>query len=321
MDIFLTTLQQMMTLFIFIMLGYMLRRTKILPESSDITMSRLETNIFVPALNLSSMLTKCTVKTFTENFTLILYGAIIVLCAIVMSSFVSRLFIRKADTKELAYQRCIYKYALVFGNMGFAGNFIVMGVWGSEFLFKYQMLTFIPTIFCASWGLYTLIPKERNAGIINNLKTGLLKPPTISLTLGIILGIINAKQYIPSFLMNVFSNAGACQGPVAMVLAGFVIGGYNMKKMLTNKKVYVATALRLIVIPGFLMLVLEALGTPKEIMTLALICFGTPLGLNTIVYPAAYGGDTQTGASMATISHTLSVITIPLMYLVFIELL
>jgi predicted permease len=56
-------------------------------------------------------------------------------------------------------------------------------------------------------------------------------------------------------------------------------------------------------------------------MTLALIFVGTPLGLNSIVYPATYGGDTQTGASMASISHTLSVITIPMMYYLFIELL
>ena len=47
----------------------------------------------------------------------------------------------------------------------------------------------------------------------------------------------------------------------------------------------------------------------------------TPMGLNTIVFPAAYGGDTETGASMAMISHTLSVVTIPLMYLVFVVLL
>ncbi len=53
-------------------------------------------------------------------------------------------------------------------------------------------------------------------------------------------------------------------------------------------------------------------------MTLALIAFATSLGLNTIVSLAAYGGDTKIGASMTTISHTLSVITIPLMCLIFI---
>ena len=55
-------------------------------------------------------------------------------------------------------------------------------------------------------------------------------------------------------------------------------------------------------------------------MILALIAFATPFGLNTIIYPAAYGGETETGASMAMVSHIFAVVTIPLMYLVFIVL-
>ena len=81
------------------------------------------------------------------------------------------------------------------------------------------------------------------------------------------------------------------------------------------------TALRLLVIPSFIMLLLKLVGADKEIMMLALIAFATPLGMNTIVYPAAYGGDTKTGASMTMISHALSIITIPVMYYFFIELL
>ena len=103
-----------------------------------------------------------------------------------------------------------------------------------------------------------------------------------------------------------------------MILAGFVIGGYNFKGLIFNKKVYIATILRLIILPAIIMLALKGIGANDEMMILALIAFATPLGLNTIVYPAAYGGETETGASMTMISHTLSVITIPLMYLLFI---
>ena len=39
-----------------------------------------------------------------------------------------------------------------------------------------------------------------------------------------------------------------------------------------------------------------------------------PLGLNTVVFPEAYGGNPETGASMALISHTLCIVSIPLMY-------
>jgi predicted permease len=40
-----------------------------------------------------------------------------------------------------------------------------------------------------------------------------------------------------------------------------------------------------------------------------------PLGLNTIVVPGAYGKDTTDAASMALISHILSIITIPIIFM------
>ncbi len=210
---------------------------------------------------------------------------------------------------------------MTFGNYGFMGNFIILGVWGNEMFYKYSMFVFVVGIICSGWGLYILIPKEQNAGIAANLKKGLLTPPIIALVAGMIIGLVGLSKYIPDFVITAFDNAGKCQGPVAMLLAGFVIGGFNLKKLLFNKKVYLASLLRLIIIPAVIMVVLKLLGLNDEIRTLALICFATPLGLNTIVYPAAYGGDAQTGASVTMISTTLSVITIPLMYLVFIELL
>jgi predicted permease len=40
-----------------------------------------------------------------------------------------------------------------------------------------------------------------------------------------------------------------------------------------------------------------------------------PLGLNTLVIPAAYGKDTSAAAGMALVSHFLSCISIPLVFL------
>ncbi|MBQ9802624.1 MAG: AEC family transporter [Clostridia bacterium] len=312
----------MLTMFFLIVVGFVLRKKCVLADNAGSVMSKMETFIFVPALTLFTQMTKCTVATFRDNAVLILYGFVAVVCAIALAYPLSALFVRNhKSSPEAAYQRDIYKYAMTFGNYGFMGNFIVLGVWGSDMFYKYSLFTLAVGIACTGWGVYTLIPKDRGVGLLKNLKKGLLTPPILALAAGIALGLLNAKQYIPTFLLNAFDSAGQCQGPVAMVLAGFVIGGYNLKDLLSNKKVYLATALRLIVIPAVMMLILKCIGTSDEIMTLALICFGTPLGLNTIVYPAAYGGDTKTGAAMATISHTLSVVTIPLMYLLFIVLL
>ena len=117
-----------------------------------------------------------------------------------------------------------------------------------------------------------------------------------------------------------------------MVLAGFVVGGYSFKEMILNKKVYLASLMRLIVLPAAMLGALILLRPVLTIVTdptvydtvvlpFTLIAFAGPLGLNTVVYPATYGGDTKTGASMALISSILSVITLPLMYLLFVVIL
>lgn len=322
MEIFKLTLEQMLMMFTLILIGFFLRKKCILPENAGNIMAKLETWVFVPALSLFTQITKCTVESFSNNFVLMLCGAGIVLASILLAYPVSRCFVKKqAATDEDVYQRNVYKYALTFGNFGFMGNFIILGVWGEEMLSQYLLFTFFVSVMCYSWGLYILVPKTQNAGFWSNLKKGLLTPPMIALVLGILLGVLNAKQYIPDFLLKAFDNAGKCQGPVAMVLAGFVIGGYNFKAIILNKKVYIVSFLRLILIPAVMMLVLKLLNVSEQIMIFALVCFATPLGLNTIVYPAAYGGETKTGASMTLISHVLAVITIPVMYLIFIVLL
>ena len=50
---------------------------------------------------------------------------------------------------------------------------------------------------------------------------------------------------------------------------------------------------------------------------LPLVLGAKKLGFNTVVIPSAYGKDTSTAAGMALISHTLSCITIPLIFLIF----
>lgn len=319
MDIFELTLQQMLSMFVLIVAGYILRTKCRFPPNSDNTIAKLEAYVFVPAVFLHTQMTQCTVESFRQNYPLMLYGLGIVICAIALAYPLSRLFVpKRSGTPAEDYLRNIYRYAMTFGNYGYLGVFIVQGIWGSEMLYKYTLFTSLMGIVCDSWGLYILVPKDQGAGILQNLKTGLIKPPLIALVLGMTLGLTGLTRYIPEFFVGVLNRAGNCQGPVAMVLAGFIIGGYDFKKLLSNGRVYLATFMRLLVIPAVLMLVLKWLGTSELVMTLALIAYAAPIGMNTIVYPAAYGGDTKAGAAMTTISHTLSIITLPLMYLIFI---
>ena len=117
-----------------------------------------------------------------------------------------------------------------------------------------------------------------------------------------------------TILVSAIDSLKVCMGPLAMVLTGFVIGGYQFKKLLTDPKVYVVSLLRLTLLPALVVAFLYLCGASTYVMTLAFFAFGTPLGLNTVVFPAAFGGETKTGASMAMISMVLGVFTLPVMF-------
>ncbi len=321
MEIFYLTLSQMVTMFLLILSGYILRKSGILPEESHITLSRLETFVLLPALNIVTWIKNCNTHTLVSNLPLIAYGALMIAVALLIAYILAAIFVPKANTPDEKYQRNIYKYAFTFGNYGFLGNFLVLGIWGDEMLFKYSMLTLLMAFVCSSWGLIILIPKSQGKVVsLKNMLRLIFTPPIVGLIIGMVIGVLNWGEYVPSFVSGALDSASKCMGPVAMILTGFVIGGFNFGSLLGCKKVYAATVFRLILIPSIIVGLLKLVGADDTVISLTLISLATPFGMNTIVYPAAYGGDFRTGASMNMVSSVLSIITIPLMYLLFVVL-
>lgn len=320
------TLQPMLMLFICIAIGFALRKCNILPDSASTVMAKLETWVFCPALSFITMARFCTVQSLTTNVTNVIIGFISVAIALTVSILLSRVFV-----PEKCYERGVYQYALAFGNFGYVGDPVILALFGDSVLSYYKLFTLPYSLVVYVWGLSILVP---NNGIRSNPLMKTMNPPTIAMLAGMIVGLSGlgaAGGFIDSNLPFLFSTLDAlkgCMGPVAMLLAGCTIAKYDFIAMLQKKKVYIATFLRLIVLPVFIIGCLYgikelgnslfSLKIPNDVLYLAFFAIAAPLGLNTVVFPEAYGGNPETGASMAMISHTLCILTIPLMYAVII---
>ncbi len=318
MLIFNATLNQLLMMLTLVSVGFILRKAKLLPENSHVILSKLETLVFLPALNFSTQIKQCNPTTFKENSALILYGLLFFSIPAILALTVPNLLVKKKkDDLKGDYQRNVYKYAIGFANYGFVGNFIILGIWGEELFFKYSLFTFTIGILTYVWGLYLLIPRKNSEGVLDSIKKAFISPPLVAMILGIVCGLLGLGKYLPSFLETALDNTSSCMGPVAMLIMGLVIGGYEFKALLRDKKSYFMAFMRLIAIPAVILSIITILGGSAELLILALVAFASPIGLNTIVFPAAYGGDTRPGASMVMISQIFSVITIPALYLVF----
>ena len=185
----------MLVIFICLLIGFILKRAKLLPENADKTLSKLETQVLCPALSISAFAQYCTVDTLTENYVLVLYGAGIVLVAIALALGLAKLLQPKDG-----YKRNIYTYALTFANWGFMGNAIVpMILGGNVHLFYYQLFALPLNFATYLWGVGILTPKEYRKG---NPVKNLLNPPMVGVFIGMLIGLTGLGKVMPSFVMT-----------------------------------------------------------------------------------------------------------------------
>ena len=316
MSTFFATLNPMLTLFVCIAAGFIFSKCGILPEGSGKVMAKMETWIFCPALNFTTMAYYCTVDSIGEHFINIILSSFGVLLAVGISIFLAPYFVKKKGG-----ERGVYNYALAFANSGYMGDPIVLALFGNIGLAFFKLYCLPVQLMIYSWGISVMTPSgEKKGGVWRRL----INAPTVAMLLGIAVGLSGVGKYIPAFLTNSLDTLKVCMGPVAMLLAGVTIAKYDFLSMLKNKGVYVATALRLTLLPaiivsftfGLKMLANAVfdLNIGNDVLFLTFFATAPALGLNTVIFPEAYGGNPETGASMAMISHTLCVISIPLMY-------
>lgn len=307
MEIFYAVISQIGVLFSFIFIGYILRRLALLPEKASEVFSKLENQILMPAVVINTFRTNCTVKNISEKWVFIAYSIAILIFCIIVGFVVSR-YLGKTE-----YLKKIYRYSLSVSNFGFVGTAMVVGIYGGDSIevFDYLMFTLPLNLFTYSIGISWLVP---DGGKAFSLKT-FINPIFVSLFIGALLGLLNFPKL--DIVTTIITGAADCMSPIAMILTGFVIGGYHLSRLFSQWQTYVVAAIRLVAIPSAAVLVLRLFNAPNEVVIATLCAHAMPLGLNTVIIPSAYGKQAEAGASMALVSQLSAIVTIPTLFLVF----
>ncbi len=304
-------LNQMAFLFALIILGYLLTKLKVVPTNSEVVLSKLENYLFIPALVLGTFISNFTVEKLQSSGLLMVGSLVLLIIVIPISGLLVRLC-----TKD-GYLQNIFLYGLCFSNFSFMGNAIVSALFPDIFL-EYIIFTLVLWAMIYIWGVPSLLVKseEQSGGILARLKS-FLNPMFICTVIGIIIGLTGIK--LPSFVDGLITSVGNCMSPMAMLITGMTIAKIDLKAVLKVKSTYVVTVIRLIVYPllfigVYFILRLCGVTLDRTFVVCAVASLAMPLGLNTIVIPSAYGLDTTAASGMALVSHTLSIITIPLIF-------
>ena len=286
-------------------------------KESAATFSKLENNLLLPALVMSTFAKNFTIKTIGSAWKILLVSTVIGLIMIFLAIIVS-----KCCSKDKFVQN-IYTYGLSFSNFGFMGNAVVGAVF-PDILMQYLIFTLPLWTMIYLWAVPTLlIPSEGGKQTLRSRLKSFANPMFGGMILGAIIGLCNIPM--PKPMIELLDTTGACMSPIAMILTGITVARMDFKKIMSMASIYVVSIVRLVVFPlifiglfflmkKYVVITFMDAKTVETIISCTIASLAMPLGLSPIIIPSAYGKDTSVAAGATLASHALSCITIPIMF-------
>ncbi len=298
--VFQITLQQMVILFLFMAVGFGMMKKKMLPENAAAVLSKLLVTAFLPCMVFKTFATNLNPGNVMSKLPLFLISAVNVALSCLIAMLIARPLAKDRMTKN------IYIYSLTVPNMGYMGYPIVGAVLGEMMLLDFMVVAIPSNLFIYTAGMYMLNPNKEFSF------KKILNPPMIAMLIGILFGVCSIP--VPEVVLSAATSASNCMAPCAMLLTGFVLAKQPLGAMFVQAKSYLISALKLIVFPIIGFFLMRLLGAPQQAVILCTIALALPFGLNSVVFPEAFGGDSTPGARLCFIGNLMALLTIPVVF-------
>lgn len=293
--------EQVLILFVFVSIGYILGKLGICDFAHTKVLSKLLVYVFLPCNVFSTFSGNFTIAYIKDNYALIIAGSIILPCMLVLAFFVAKLLSRDK------YERHIYEYAVVIPNFGYMGYALAMNLFGVAG--QLSFMTFALPFSLYNYTIAISLLTKRSMKLKD-----LCHPVLIATVLGVAAGLTGFR--LPQILTEAVDKSAACMAPVSMLLTGLVTAEKPLKNLLTDKRLYPMLLLRMVMIPLAVGGILSLFYSPSVVRT-AVLFYSLPLGLNTVVYPKMVDENCEIGTGLALVSTALSCLTIPLILSLF----
>jgi predicted permease len=149
------------------------------------------------------------------------------------------------------------------------------------------------------------------------LKKVLLNVNILSIIIGVLL--FSFQITLPDKLLAAMDPIGNLMGPLGMTIAGMLIGGMDLKKVLSYRGIWKVAFLRLLVFPLIMLAILKLSGASawvangETILMISFLAMAAPCAATVTQQSLLFGQEGQYSGAIYTITTLLCIITIPLM--------
>ena len=291
-------LQQTIIMFALMLLGLLLSRRGMITEQGSRDLSNVLLYAVIPCVILRSYMSEFS----TEKLRAMGLSALIAVIAF-------------AASIAVAYLTCgtrhrIENFAVAFGNAGFIGIPLVTAVFGSEAAFYVVSFSTFANLLQWTYGIVIISGKKETM----NLRMVFVNPVFISMVIGIALFVL--QPALPTIVTCTIGYIADGNTVLAMIILGYYLSKVQLRGLFADVRLYLFSALRLLVVPAVTILVFLPFPFARgEITLITLIAAATPIASSTAIFAQKFDQDYRRAVSYVCLSTFLSVATLPLVML------
>lgn len=322
------------------MVGFGLKKGKLITSSGEKTLSAVVVNVANPAMVLAASINK---ENTIQGMELLRTFGLIVIVYVIL---IGLAWVLTRVLRVPIGQRGTYQNMTVFSNIGFMGFPLVSAMFGSEAML-YASLFVIP--YNALIYTYAYVMMDRDLADIRKAQTTVspqtsaaadadapdeVAPPTTAaakssalttirkiFNIGVIASILTIIIYltrvpVPKFIESTVSHLSNLTAPLSMIVIGSSMADMKFKEMFTDVRLLIYSGLKLLLIPIVGVLLIRLTGADPLFVGVCMIMLGTPVGAMTAMIAQTHGSNAELASRGVALTTVLSVITLPIVSMI-----
>ena len=288
-----------------LILGFLLGKWKLISTNTNKELTNLLLTVFMPASLFVAFPSEYDESTLNLFFSGLMAGVIVMLMLIIISRIAFNQWWFKGG---LRYES---QFAFIFNNATFLGYPIVVNTFGPSGVIAYCGFIIAFNIALFSYGIWLFEHKIS----LKLLKSIVANPNIIAVVLGMIVFLVGIK--LPSFITDAVGYVGGATTPLSIICIGYMLSRADFKTIFKKWRLVVVALAQLIIGPLVTWGLLTALHFPIEVIQVCTLIQALPTATSLGLFATKYGGNNIESSELVVASTLLSVVTMPIMILIF----
>lgn len=295
-------LYQIVIMFILILLGFVLYRTKVFTRKGCNQLSNFVLMAVLPAVIFDA---------FQKGLQPELVSGLLVAFAMAVISHIVFIVLGMVFCgKRRRENSSVEIFSVTYSNCAFLGIPLIDAVYGTDGIF--YLTAYIAVFNLLSWTHGVMILTDRVS--FKSAAKALKVPAVIATIFGLLFFFLRIP--LPDIVAKPVKYIASLNTPLAMIISGITIARSNLKAAVKKGGVYLTAALKLLAGPIIIMLLLKPFGADPVIADTILISAACPTAASAIMFSARYGKNSVYASEIFAVSTFLSAVTMPLIILI-----